>query len=283
MRIADSVVKLERMAALDSVAGALRQVADLVPRGKVRDALHGVWLGHPLHPAIMLAPASAFLGAGVLDLTRRQDHAATTLIGVGLAAVAPTAATGLVDFGAQFPRQQRVGVVHALANVAASGLYGASLLARLAGRRGLGRTLGFAGLGVLGASAYLGGHLVFRQGAGVNQTASLPRELDAGWHRAGLLAALPEGKPARWVVENVPLLLVRDGEQVAVLADHCAHLSGPLSDGELSDGKITCPWHGSTFRLDDGSVVCGPATAPQPVFRSRVRDGHVEICLSEAD
>jgi nitrite reductase/ring-hydroxylating ferredoxin subunit len=75
---------------------------------------------------------------------------------------------------------------------------------------------------------------------------------------------------------------VADGERFQVLADRCSHLSGPLSDGELDDGCITCPWHGSVFRLSDGSVARGPATAPQPVFETRTRDGILQVSLPGA-
>jgi nitrite reductase/ring-hydroxylating ferredoxin subunit len=59
-------------------------------------------------------------------------------------------------------------------------------------------------------------------------------------------------------------------------------MSGPLSDGEIAGGCVTCPWHGSVFRLADGGVVHGPATAPQPAFATRVREGVVEVCLPGA-
>ena len=57
---------------------------------------------------------------------------------------------------------------------------------------------------------------------------------------------------------------------------------GPLSDGDLSGGCVTCPWHGSIFRLADGSVARGPATAPQPVFDTWTRDGILQVCLPDA-
>jgi nitrite reductase/ring-hydroxylating ferredoxin subunit len=59
-------------------------------------------------------------------------------------------------------------------------------------------------------------------------------------------------------------------------------MSGPLSDGELADGCLTCPWHGSVFRIADGSVARGPATAPQPAFEVREIGGAIQICLSGA-
>lgn len=63
---------------------------------------------------------------------------------------------------------------------------------------------------------------------------------------------------------------------VRVLTDRCAHLGGPLHQGRVADvagaACVTCPWHGSTFRLSDGAVRHGPSTARQPAFEARVSD-----------
>jgi nitrite reductase/ring-hydroxylating ferredoxin subunit len=69
---------------------------------------------------------------------------------------------------------------------------------------------------------------------------------------------------------------------VHVITDRCSHLSGPLSDGNLGDGCVTCPWHGSVFRLSDGGVERGPATAPQPTFETDIRDGALWVRLPGA-
>jgi nitrite reductase/ring-hydroxylating ferredoxin subunit len=67
-----------------------------------------------------------------------------------------------------------------------------------------------------------------------------------------------------------------------VLADRCAHLGGPLHQGRLvienDETCVICPWHSSTFRVSDGSVVHGPATARQPSFEARVSDaGTIQV------
>jgi len=92
---------------------------------------------------------------------------------------------------------------------------------------------------------------------------------------------LPAGKPVRQLGE-VPVVAVRAGGAIRVLADRCSHMSGPLSEGELSGGCLTCPWHGSVYRIADGSVARGPATAPQPAFETRVIDGAIQVCLPGA-
>jgi nitrite reductase/ring-hydroxylating ferredoxin subunit len=81
---------------------------------------------------------------------------------------------------------------------------------------------------------------------------------------------------------EVPVVVVRTGRQVHALADRCSHMSGPLSDGDLADGCLTCPWHGSIFRISDGSVARGPATAPQPAFDTRVVAGAIQVRLPGA-
>jgi nitrite reductase/ring-hydroxylating ferredoxin subunit len=77
--------------------------------------------------------------------------------------------------------------------------------------------------------------------------------------------------------------VLRTGEDVHVLTDRCSHLAGPLHQGRIvtddnADVCVICPWHGSTFRVADGSVVHGPATARQPSFESRVtEDGVLQV------
>jgi nitrite reductase/ring-hydroxylating ferredoxin subunit len=91
------------------------------------------------------------------------------------------------------------------------------------------------------------------------------------------LADVPENQPVRVMADRTPVLLVRRGTTIRAIAETCSHLSGPLAEGRLDGNTIQCPWHGSTFCIDDGSVVRGPATHPQPVYEARVRDGGIEI------
>lgn len=268
---------------LDPAVSVLRRVGRLIPQGSVRDALHGVWLGHPLHPALVELPIGSWLCAGALDMRGRHDDA-RFLSGVGVAAAIPAATAGLVDYSDQHEDQMRVGVVHAAANSAALALYSASLLvARRRLARGLGPgpsvMLRFAGLSAAGLGAALGGHLAYRQAAGANHAESVPYLVPPGWQRLGTLEEFPEHTPQRATVGDVPVVAVRTGDSVQVLSSRCAHLDGPLTEGTVNGEGIVCPWHGSVFNLDNGEVVHGPATAPQPSFDTRVRNGTVEVRL----
>jgi nitrite reductase/ring-hydroxylating ferredoxin subunit len=285
----DFLSRLEQAERLDKIVSAGQRAARLIRPGRVRDGLHGVWLGHPLHPVLVQAAAGAWLSASLLDVISPDETAARRLVLTGLAASAPTALAGAVDWSDQHEQQMRVGVVHALANSVAVGCYGASLLSR---SPRVSRALRLGGLAALGAGGILGGHLSFRLAGGVNHAEAVPHLVPPGWQHLMVAAELPEDLPVRRMLGEVPVVVIRtsgglhggspDGGDLHVLADRCSHMSGPLSEGDLAGGCLSCPWHGSIFRLRDGSVARGPATAPQPVFETREVAGAIQVRLPGA-
>ena len=154
---------LEDATALDR---PLRTLDPLVRKafgtGRGGTALRGEWLGHAIHPVLTDLVIGTWTSATVLDLVggRESDDSAQRLIGAGLLAAGPTAWTGWAEWSAAGVREQRVGLVHAVTNAAAIGIYTASWLARRRGRRGTGVGLAIAGAAVSGVGAYLGGHLI---------------------------------------------------------------------------------------------------------------------------
>jgi nitrite reductase/ring-hydroxylating ferredoxin subunit/uncharacterized membrane protein len=278
--------RLEYAEGLDRVAGPVQQVVRKLPPGRVRDALHGVWLGHPLHPVLVQVPVGAWMSAAFLDALGKDGDGARHLIGLGLLASVPAAVAGSADWAEQHEQQLRTGVVHAAANSAAIGLYAGSLVARARRRTGLGKALGFAGLAAVTVGGLLGGDISYRQAGGVNHAEEVPHLVPPGWQDLMPLAELVPGEPVKAMLGEVPVFVFRSGDQVSVLANKCSHMSGPLSDGELTgdpeDRCVTCPWHGSVFRLRDGAVVHGPATADQPAFETRIQAGIVQVCLPGA-
>lgn len=268
---------LEEATRLDRLIEAGQRAARLLPPGRTRDALHGVWLGHPLHPLLVQVPVGAWLSASLLDAWPGNETTSRRLVLAGLAASVPAMLAGTADWSELHEQQMRVGVVHAAANTAAIALYAAS--AAIPAR---GRALRLAGLAAAGAGGFLGGHLAYRQSAGANQAEPVPHLVEPGWHDLMPLDELDGRRPVKRMLGDVPVVVIRDGERVHVLADRCSHLSGPLSDGDYHDGYLSCPWHGSTFRVSDGTVARGPATAPQPNFRTRIAGGTLQACLPGA-
>ncbi|MDX3697239.1 Rieske (2Fe-2S) protein [Streptomyces europaeiscabiei] len=281
-RVLTLLDRLEREPRADTVIEALRLGVKSLPLGRGKDLLHGRWLGHPVHPLMVQVPIGTWLSAAVLDLRPGRAREAGLLIGVGLAAAAPAALAGAVDWAELHRRQQRTGVAHALATSTAVGLYATSLACRVKGRTEAGRVYGFLGLTAVGVGGMLGGHLAYRQASGANHAEEVPQVVTEGWHRIGSVDEFPMGRPVRRSVDDVPVLVVREpGGTLHALAERCSHLGGPLSEGTVADGCVQCPWHGSVFRLSDGWNVRGPATAPQPPFDTRIVGGHVEVRLRE--
>jgi nitrite reductase/ring-hydroxylating ferredoxin subunit/uncharacterized membrane protein len=283
----DVIDRIENADPLDAVSKRIGKVIRAGLRSqKLKDALHGVWLGHPLHPMLSDVPIGMWTAAAVLDVMPGTGPAAATLIATGCAASVPTAVAGWADWSDLHEQQQRVGLVHAAANGVAIGLFLASLAARASGSTLRGKAYSYAGMAVAGVGGYLGGHLAFRQAAGVNHAESVPHLFPSGWQRLGALSDLPDGSLVQRTVADIALVVLRRGEHVDVLADECSHLSAPLSEGEFiaegGHGCVVCPWHASTFRLTDGAVVHGPATSPMPAFQTRVTGDEVEIMLPGA-
>jgi nitrite reductase/ring-hydroxylating ferredoxin subunit/uncharacterized membrane protein len=254
------VERLEATEAIDTVADPLQEaVGGLLPPGPTKDALSGTWLGHPLHPLLIAGPIGFWTSATLLDLLggKRSRKAATRLVGLGVLAAVPTAASGASDWADTVGAAKRVGVVHAACNYAAIAAFFGSWRARRKGHHLRGVVLTLLGDGFIGISGYLGGHLSYNRGVGVDHTV-----FDPG--------------PTEWTpVEEagVPILVTDDGALHAV----CTHRGGPLDRGRIEGGCVECPWHGSRFRLDDGSIARGPASQPEPAFEVRRIDGRVEV------
>jgi len=285
--IVKALAAVEDASALDPVVTRVQRVVDavLAPRA-LRDLLHGVPAGHPLHPVLVLVPTGSWISAAVLDAMPGQQRAARTLVGVGLLAVAPSALAGFADWAASHEQQKRVGLVHSAANLVATALYGASYVQRLRGRSTSARLLGWTGLGAVGLGGFIGGHLAYRQAVGANHAEDVPHLVSPGWHEVARLDELPDGELTGREVDGQPIVVLRRGDRADVLSDTCSHLSGPLSEGALTTERgeacVTCPWHDSVFSMRTGEVVHGPATSPQPAFTTRVVDGVLEARLPNA-
>jgi nitrite reductase/ring-hydroxylating ferredoxin subunit/uncharacterized membrane protein len=247
---------------------------------QMQNFLHGTWLGHPLHPVLTDVPLGAWTATLVLDILEargRRDcrSGADVTLAVGLAGAGCAALAGLTDWHVTDGPARRVGMMHGLLNVLSVGLYTASLLARRRGNRGAGRSLALTGFVTSTAAAYLGGNLVYGKQIGVNHTAGEP--MPEKWTAVMDDRELPDEKPHRAVVNGVKVLLLRRAGQIYCISEVCSHLGGPLAEGEIRGDTVVCPWHGSRFSLKDGSVIDGPATHPQPCFRTRVHFGRIEV------
>lgn len=250
-----------------------------------RNALHGTWLGHPLHPALTDVPIGAWTAALALDAAdaagvESAGKGADIAVAVGLAGAAASAVTGLADWSQTSGHARRTGVAHASANIIATLLYSTSLAMRLSGARRGARIAAAAGYAAVMAGAFLGGHLVFGHQIGVDHTATA----DAGKPKEFVPVIREDaltGDLTRVEADGVGIVLVRTPGGLRAMSSTCPHLGGPLDEGRLVDGTLRCPWHGSRFAIDSGTVVEGPSAYAAPCFDLRIREGMVEVRARE--
>jgi 3-phenylpropionate/trans-cinnamate dioxygenase ferredoxin subunit len=95
--------------------------------------------------------------------------------------------------------------------------------------------------------------------------------------RACALSDLDDGKPFGVEIDDVEVVLVRQGDTVHALRDECSHATLALSEGEVTRKGIECWLHGSCFDLRTGQPSSLPATEPVDVFPVEIRDGDVHV------
>lgn len=274
---------IEEASALDAVADPLSGlVLKVTKRKTIKNLLSGTWLGHTLHPMLTDVPIGFWSAAMLLDVTagERGARAARRMVGLGVLGAIPTAIAGASDWADTHGPTKRVGLVHALLNDVALTLQIVSWFSRRGGNRGPGVGLSLAASGLMVVSAYLGGHLSLVRGVGINHTAFQGpafQEAAAEWTDVAAESEVTEAKPLRATAGGVPVMLVKQDGVVRALSATCTHAAGPLDEGTLVDGCVKCPWHGSEFRLDDGTVERGPASVPEPVWDVRVAGGRVSV------
>jgi len=249
-------------------------------RERVVNALHGTWLGHPLHPALTALPTGAVATAVALDTASvlpgqgaAMRDASRLALGVGIIGSLGAAVTGVTDWQHTLEESRRIGLVHGVLNAVATGLYAVSWWDRRRGRHFRGMAGSTIGYGLTLSSGYLGAALVYALGVGVDRSG--PR-LNLDWTPVLSVSAL-NGQPQRVEVDGIGVVIHQNGGDVIAIGEYCPHLGAPMCDGWVDRGRVVCPWHGSRFDCGSGDVTRGPATASLPRYRTRVRDGMVEV------
>ncbi len=273
------------------LAGVVQRFMNAVfntPLRPLKTFLNGTWLEHPLHPLLTDVPVGAWTLTILLDIIAlvfgvgNLGLASGIANALGVLAALAAIVTGLADWMDVDPPELAIGITHATINATATILFALSFVILWQANWTI--TLAdfipaLIGYLLISAGAYIGGTLVYRLGVMVNRNA----------YRAGPdkyvpvlpMQELPENKPVRVEADGRPVLLVRRGEEVYAIGAVCSHYGAPLEEGQLVDGSIQCPWHGSCFALVDGSVRGGPTTAPVPAYKVRINKNQIEVMAAE--
>ena len=95
------------------------------------------------------------------------------------------------------------------------------------------------------------------------------------------LDKLPREGGVRVKVGDHRIAMFRVGDDVYALGDRCSHAEASLAEGEIWDGTVECPRHGSEFDLKTGTPTSLPATTPVPTYEVSVEDGIVFLTLED--
>ena len=286
---------IRRQSWMEPLSDATQKLASgtykaLGPLGRpLRNLMHGTWiLRHPLHPALTDIPVGAWTVGVIADYAAHFTARVPESVGdialiVGWLFAILTLATGYTDFIDTFALERRFGCAHGLLMSIVVLVEGVSILLRWVGSDAvhpLAVGLSTAGFALVLLGAWIGGHVVFGIGYNINRTAFIESG-PADWTAAGAAADVPADGMIMVEVGGMKVLLARENGAICALSDTCSHAGGPLHEGTLEHGVVTCPWHASRFRIRDGHALSGPATFDVPQLLVRETDGALEVKLAE--
>jgi len=101
------------------------------------------------------------------------------------------------------------------------------------------------------------------------------------WIDVAESTSIVEGSAIEVVIDGNVLAIFRDRGQLFAIDGMCAHQGGPLADGNVANGCVTCPWHGWQYELESGIQTINRQPL-QKTFPVREVDGHVEVKLAPA-
>jgi uncharacterized membrane protein/nitrite reductase/ring-hydroxylating ferredoxin subunit len=276
----------------------------------LKDFLEGKPLKHPIHPMLVHFPIGLFVLSFVFDVASFvfpfqpyliRDSFYAMLLGVIMALVA--AVPGFVDYtDIRSDRPgKRTATAHLILNLLVVALYGINLGVRSSmlddQRIPTGPfILSLIGIGLLSASGYLGGRLVYDQGIAVGRhkrRTSTPQDTlyfstadqIGTQNREGdvTLVPIPEAErlgdreTLRVDIDGQVMAIARIDNQFYAFQEFCTHRFGPLSEGCFDGFNVQCPWHNSCFDVRTGKVTNGPAKVDLKTFKVERRDG--KICV----
>jgi len=272
----------------------------------MKDFLEGKPLQHPLHPMLVHFPIGLFLLSFLLDFGSLlfpsvpdlvRDSFYAMLLGTITALLA--AVPGFVDYTdirSDHPGK-RTATAHLLLNLMVVVIYGINLGVRspsLADSKISSGPLilSLIGVGLLSASGYLGGKLVYDQGIAVGRhkrrmpTPQNTLRLTAPIAGADnifvpVMAAqqLRERETLRVELDGQVLAIARIDNQFYAFQEFCTHRFGPLSEGRFDGFDVQCPWHNSCFDVRTGRVTQGPAKVDLKTLKMETREGKIGVLL----
>jgi len=91
------------------------------------------------------------------------------------------------------------------------------------------------------------------------------------------LDMVPPGSLKSFQINGKEVIVINKNGQLFCLQGRCTHAGAPLVEGTIENDILTCPWHGSKFRITDGEVMKGPAQKGLEVHKYIVNDNFLYV------
>lgn len=101
-------------------------------------------------------------------------------------------------------------------------------------------------------------------------------EVRDGYVRACPVASIEADRARIVCLGGERVAIFRHDDRISAVSNVCQHQNGPLGEGMIVDGCITCPWHGYQYAPETGASP-PPFTEKIPTFNVQVLDGEVWI------
>jgi nitrite reductase/ring-hydroxylating ferredoxin subunit len=96
------------------------------------------------------------------------------------------------------------------------------------------------------------------------------------WTRVAKEGDITEGNPLVADVGGVQVAVFKLGPSYHAIENGCAHRGGPLAEGHVENGEVTCPWHAWSFDVKTGACTSDPGMR-QKMYAVKVEGGHIYV------
>jgi uncharacterized membrane protein/nitrite reductase/ring-hydroxylating ferredoxin subunit len=276
----------------------------------LKDLLEGKPVRHPIHPMLVHFPIGFLVLSFLLDLVSLASPRVPNLVQCsfyamlfGIITALLAAVPGFVDY-CDIRRDhpgKATATRHMTLNLMVVAIYGINLWLRSSALaqskiNSVPFFLSLIGIGLLSASGYLGGRLVYDEGIAVGRhkrhsptpqdTLHFSTEYESRTGEASFVPVpdadhLRDGETLRIEIDRQVMTIARIDNQLYAFQEFCTHRFGPLSEGSFHGFNVQCPWHNSCFDVRTGKVTNGPAKVDLKTFKIETRDGKIGVLLTK--
>jgi len=100
--------------------------------------------------------------------------------------------------------------------------------------------------------------------------------MEASWIEVATSEAVAEGSAIEVLAKQQIIAIFRHRGQLYALDGMCAHQGGPIAQGKVGDGCVTCPWHGWQYELATGIQTINRQPLQQ-TFEVHESEGKIQV------